>query len=525
LLNNSISQLYIRGLGDLVPRPLKGTERASQPFFSPDGRLIGFFAAGQLRKISRDGGPTVSVARDLVEFPPSATWSPDNTIILPRSAFTGGRRGLSLVSAGGGQPKTLTLSDSANGKRHVYPLVLPDKKTLLFSNQGVGGLEDDYLAIGSVGKGDFEVLDVLATKPLGYVDGHAVFWRADGKIMAVPLDIGRRALSGDAVAVMEGVDIGNGSAVSLSLNGTLTYVSGSSAVRLVWTDEKGLPRNALEEPATFRWPRISPDGAQIAVTLIGSGAPGSNDVWIYNMTTGTRTRLTTGGGERPEWTADGKRVIFTVTDNARAGLWWQPIDGSAPAERLDPMVPGNSNPPLEGVISPDGKTLLLRIASPLTRRDLYYLTIGENIPAKPWLATRSNEITPRFSPDGKWVAYVSDESEDYEVYVRAFPGPGGRYQISTAGGTEPVWAHDGKRIYYMKEGQMMVAEVAPSNGMAVISRKVLFPWRGAPNLAHANYDVSRDGKLLMLQSTGEEPKMVVITNWFSQLRSRLAQER
>ncbi len=522
LQNNAASQIYVRGMGDLVARPLRGTERGFHPFFSPDGRSIGFFANGELRKISRDGGPVIALAQGLREFFASATWTRDNRIIIPRNVFSVGSLGLSQIPAGGGTPKPLTLSDSANGKRHVYPVVLADNKTLLFSNQGRGAFEDDYLAIGSADGGHFTVLDILASKPLGYTDGHAVFWRSDGKILAVPLDIGRRALTGDAIAIMEGVAVGNGSAVSLSLNGTLAFASGNSAVRLVWAEEKAQPRNVLEEPGSYWWPRISPDGTQIAVTIIGSAL---NDVWIYNIRTGTRTRLTTEGGERPEWTPDGKRVLFTNRSPAGAGIWWQPVDGSGPAERLDPRIPGNPTPPLEAVISPDGKTVLVRIISGENHRDLYYMTIGPNTPAKPWLATKANEITPRFSPDGKWVAYASDESRDYEVYVRPFPGPGARYQISTGGGSEPVWSRDGRRIYYMKDGQMMVADVAASNGFAVLSRRVLFPWRAGPNLSHANYDVSPDGKMLMLQSSGEETKMVVITNWFTELRAKLAQAR
>jgi len=510
---DSGTRLYVIALGDSSARPLVGTEGAARPMFSFDGNWIAFVAAGELRKIGRGGSRPIALARGVPDLP--ITWTADNTIILPTSGFMrGSRRGLSRISPTGGAPTTLTVSDSIASKRHWNPLLLSDSTTLLFVDQGPGGAEDDYLAIGSGAGGDFTVLDLHAAKPLGYAHGHVVY-SADGKIMGVPVDLERRARTGDPVVLMDGLL--NNYDISLAWNGTLVYAN--SPAHLVWVDEKGAHETVMDKAASnYQWPRLSPDGSEIAVTISDAT---SWDVWVHNTITRRLVPLDTRGGERPEWTPDGKRVIYMLPGIAgtRSGLWSQPVDGSGPPERVNGTLPGNLS--AEGVISPDGRTLLFRIVTGVGGRDLYYSTIGGSSIAKEWLATRANEITPRFSPDGQWVAYASDESGRYEVYVRSFLGHGRPYKISDAGGAEPVWSRDGRRIYYRSGAQMMVSDVRSLPGFAVISRKSLFAWRGVPDLGHANYDVAADGKLLMVLSGEQDSGMVVIRNWADKLRAKV----
>ncbi len=513
--NDSTTQLYLRALTDSRSRPLPGTEGAARPVFSPDGNWIAFVAGGELKKIARDSPHPIVLARGVPAL--AITWTADNTIIIPTSGLNGGRLGLSRISADGGEPRALTVSDSAAGRRHWNPLMLSDSTTLLFLDQGPGGWEDDYLAIGSATGGDFTVLDVRASMPLGYANGRVVF-SANGKIMAVPVDLKRRIRTGEPVMLMDGLM--NDYDVSLAGNGTL--VLANSFAHLVWVDETGAHHNVIDKPATnYQWPRLSPDGNKIAVTVFDAT---SWDVWIHNTITKTLAPLETQAGERPEWTPDGNRVIYMVPQikGTRSGLWSQPAQGSSPPERVNAMVPDSYA--AEGVISTDGRTLLFRVALFGGRggRDIYYSTIGTSTVVKVWLATKANETSPRFSPDGNWVAYVSDESGRSEVYVRPFLGHDGAYKISDAGGAEPVWSRDGRRIYYRRGAQMMVADVTSSPTFAVVSRKSLFAWRGAPDLGHANYDVAADGKLLMVLSGEQDWDMVVIKKWGEKIRAKVS---
>lgn len=516
-VGDSTTGLYVRSVADTVSRPLAGTAGASRPVFSADGDWIAFFSGRELRKIRRDGGQSVVLARGVSALP--IAWATDNTIILPRSGLKGGRRGLSRIPAEGGEPATLTLSDSVNNKRHWNPLLLSDSVSILFIEQGPGGLEDDYLSIGSATTGNFTVLDVHAATPLGYANGRVVF-TAGGKIMAVPVDLKRRSVTGNAVTILDGLT--NDYDVSLAWNGTLVYAN--SPARLVWVSEKGEQSKVMENSASnYQWPRLSPDETRIAVTISGAGAT-SWDIGIYNTITQSLSPLGATGGERPEWNSNGKDLMYMLPGIARtrAGLWSKSVDGSGPPERLNTTAIRDSGWAAEGVISPDRMSILFRVVTSVGESDLYYSTQGEKTVVKQWLATKANEVTPRFSPDGRFVAYASDESGFYEVYVRPFLGSGAPRRISDGGGAEPVWSRDGRRIYYRKGGWMMVAEVSTSPDITVLSRKSLFAWPGSPDLGHASYDVAADGKLLMVQRSSE---VVVITNWVDRLPASATAEK
>ena len=299
----------------------------------------------------------------------------------------------------------------------------------------------------------------------------------------------------------------------LSLGTPLVYVQGTNQSRLAMVDGRGLARPLLDEPRVFGHPRFSPDGQRIALDIIGQ----STNIWTYEVATKTLTPLTSGGSnDRPEWSPDGHRLLFrSDRGKGSSSLWWQPSDGSGTAEPLFETEGG----PHEGVLTPDGRTLVYRTAATGPRRDIWAVSLGGDRKPRPILTSEFDESVPRLSPDGRWLAYASNESGALEVYVRPFPGPGGRWKISSGGGSEPVWARSGDRIYYRNGRQLVAATVRVSPVFAPIRREVLFESDFLGDLLHANFDVSPDGKhFLMLAPTGDVAQVVVALNWTATLR-------
>jgi Tol biopolymer transport system component len=230
-------------------------------------------------------------------------------------------------------------------------------------------------------------------------------------------------------------------------------------------------------------------------------------------------RLTSGArNDRPEWSPDGRRVLFRTTREGADALWWQAADGSGVAERLV----GMANGPQEGVISPDGKWLVVRTIGATTGRDIHYRAMNGDTTLHPIAVSEFDELMPRVSPDGKWIAYASDESGIREVYVRGFPGPSGKVQVSLGGGSEPIWSPDGRRIYYRRVRDVMAASISTGSGFAVRDRVKMFEGPYATNPIHANFDVSPDGKrFLMINPARSDAEVIVVHNWASEVRERL----
>ena len=278
------------------------------------------------------------------------------------------------------------------------------------------------------------------------------------------------------------------------------------------------------EAKSYSFPRFSPDGKQIAVVVTTSG---SSEVWIYDIASGTSRRLTSGGSsDRPEWTPDGKRLLYTGVGHPRqklAELWWQPSDGSGTAERLQGAAGAGV---FEGVISPDGHVLAYRTNSASAPNDLWYRRLDGDTTPKPIAVTPFAEYAPRFSPDGRWVAYASSQSGTLEVYVQAFPALGALIPVTAAGGQTPIWGRDGRHIYYVANGQVNVATVSTTPSFAVGPRQQLFD--GAYILdagnVHPNFDLAPDGQhLLLLKPTNLEMRTIVVHDWKYELRARIAQ--
>jgi len=505
------TQLYSRSLADLEGTPIPGTEGAYGPFMSPDGQWIAFYTGTKLVRVPISGGTPSLIAE--VARPDNAVWLRDDRIILPTSVFTQGRSGLSVIPAGGGTPRAVFKSDSARGENHATPVGLADGETVIFNSNGPGGLDDDHLAIGSLKTGEFTALNIIAKRPVGLVDDLLLYLPEGGNLMAVPVDVRARKTTGDPFPLLEG--IAGGWNASVSDNGSLLYVEGQSSSTLMLADESGALKQLLPEARQYVSPRFSPDGRRVAFTV----GLGQSDVWVAEIASGTTTRLSTGLADRPAWSSDGQRIAFRSRKAGVASFLWIPVDGSATAEPMPFRMPQGAAQ--EVVISPDGRTALYRVTSK-RRGDIYYSTISGDGDPRPFAAGPGDEHSPKFSRDGRWVAYVSNESGTPEVYVRKFPGHGGRLQVSAGGAGDPVWAHDGRRVFYRNGQNIVAAGLAGTEALEVAGRSIRLRGSFAYTDRHANYDVSPDGTHILVPKTvSQQSRMVWVVNWAAEVRDRV----
>jgi len=301
--------------------------------------------------------------------------------------------------------------------------------------------------------------------------------------------------------------------IALSPNGSLIYQKGGMAGQLV-SVSRGETRVLLDSVQGYLHPRLSPDGNRIAVEIqTATGA----DIWITDLRERTTERLTREGfNNRPEWTPDGTRILYTSTRQPADALWLQPADGSAGAT----LVVQDSNPIREGVVTPDGQSVVYRTDTWKNNRDIYRVPIGGG-QSVPVLAVLNDDKLPRVSPDGKWLAYVSNESGREEVYVRAMSGEGGRVPVSAGGGGEPLWAQGGRRLFYRFQARVMAATIATQPELRVDGREVVFEGQYASDVFHPNYDVTRDGQtFIMVRPIEENRRLVLVVNWIAELRRR-----
>jgi len=515
------AKLYVRAIDRFEARPIPGTDGAETPFFSPDGQSVGFFAEGKLKKVSLSGGAPFTLCIGASNR--GASWGHDDNIIFAPSATSG----LFEVSAAGGKPKPLTVPDRKKGEiSHRWPEILPDGKTLLFSLWSGGSFDDARIVSLSLDTGERRVLIEGGTYARYVPSGHLVYARAGG-LVAVPFDLKRLEVRGPPVTILEGVGTNPASGwaeFSTSTDGSLAYVPGGSSVSertLLWVDRKGTARPLPAPLRAYLCPRLSPDGRVLVVGSEGTG------LWLYDLARDTLTRLTDTAGAfpLPIWTSDGKRVTFRSMVSSSLNLHWMPTDGSSAGERLTT----SENMQSPGSWSPDGQVLAFSENDPTTGWDIWVLKLkGERKP-QPFLQTPFNEGAPIFSPDGRWLAYQSDESGRQEIYVRPFPGPGGKWQISTEGGSEPMWARNGRELFYRSGDKMMAAAIETKPVFAAGKPKLLFEGhyeRGILSFSfEPNYDVSPDGQqFLMIKASEQESvatQLNVVLNWSDEVR-RLA---
>src|SRR6266480_2132640 len=409
------NQLFSRKLDQLEPVLLAGTQTVRSPFFSPDGRWVAYFSSGKLYKLPLGGGQATTVA-DAPGLAFGATWGSTDTIVFRSDS------GLMAVPAAGGEPRLLLKSDTSRGETYSFPHYLPGAKALLFQirSRGVDRLGALTLATGKLTR-----FEQTGSNPQYVSSGHVVLATRTGRLLAVPFDPSRLEITGSALPVAEGVVVGpgGGARMGMSRDGAFAYVSGAMVLReLVMVDRSGSARPLPAEPQGYVAPRISPDGRRIAVEVDDPDLV-SADVWVYDIAHHTRTRLTFDQtGHRPIWTPDGRRIVYSRGQFSQADLYWIPVDGSGPAESL--LVAPDDQ--WAGAVTPDGRTLLFRAGGGGPVRSIYTLSLEGPRTPQPFLANQFENHSPALSPDGHWVAYVSNELGRVEVYVRPFPGPGGR---------------------------------------------------------------------------------------------------
>jgi serine/threonine-protein kinase len=516
----SPGELWLRPIDQLEATRLPGTVNAFAPFFSPDGQSVAYNTGAPiaLRVISLAGGPPLTVSDSA--FPLGGDWGEDGWLYYERQ----GEVGLSRVPAGGGAHEVLTRPDTAQGElSHRWVDALPSGKGALFTIWRGGNAEADIAVVSLETK---EVRVLLRGTMGRYVPtGHIAYTRADGALLAAPFDQHKLEITGPATPLLEGVIVqgGGASQFTVSNSGTLVYAAGVAASeQLVWVERDGTERAvASDMDHDFEYVRVSPDGRRLALSYESDG--GGEDVWVYDVEQGTLSRLTFEGelNTRPVWTPDGSRVTFVSTRGGGRALYWKPWDGSGPAE---PLI-SSGRPIQEAWWSRDGEVLVYREGpGGPTGRDIKYIRPGIDSVPTTFLATEFDELNPTLSPDGNWLAYTSDESGRPEVYVRPFPGPGGRWQVSTDGGQEPVWAHSGKELVYRDPtGDLVSVDVRVEPTFSVGARRVLFQSAAyeRDGAGHVVYDITPDDqRFVFIRNQGGSFDVVVVLNWFEELLRR-----
>jgi serine/threonine-protein kinase len=469
--------------------------------------------AGGIKRVDVDAGTVtpVTLPQEAARLLPTGiSWTGSNI------AASLGAYGVVLVPANGGEARRVAVLRDGRACRCTQdPIVSPDGKWLFVAGPSA------YMV--STAGGEVKDLGVAAESVVGLANGQLYLLTADGRIMAAPVDLSTQTL-GAAVTLEAGLV--SGSIASMSATGSLLMFTGESRTQLELVDERGngAPIAAIGGGTTMMFPRFSPDGKRIAVAASErTGTSLNYRINVIDVASGTTTRLTGDtASDRPEWSPDGKRVMYRrLYGDRREELWWQPYDRSGPPSPLQTSN-GGQRIIAEGVMSPDGASLVFRTLADATGRDIWMRSLAGDTTPKPFEVTSADEIMPRFSPDGRWLAYVSNESGSSEVFVRPFPGPGGRTQISAGGGTEPVWSPDGRRLFYMNGSDLMAANLSAAPTLTVTSRERVLSADVAPGGIHANYDVARDGHhFLMVRNAGGSTDLVVALNWLSEAAKKL----
>ena len=515
------SRLYVRALDQQEAKPLEGLGVPHHPFFSPDGRWIGFFdGTTALKKVSVNGGPAVTVSR-VGAAPSGAAWISDDRIVFATAAGI-----LFTVAADGGEPQRLTMPNAQTSDEMPEPL--PGRNAFLFTRPSRTGTTVD-VAVFDLQAGTSRIVIHNATDAHYIPTGHLVY-AVGPTLRAVRFDIDTLEVSGSPVPVVDHVvrtSFGHAE-FDASANGTLVYVAGDVAAgvrTLVWVDREGREELIKAPARAYAYPRLSPDARKLALDVRDQ----DNDIWIWDFARATLARFTFDPGfdQYPVWTPDGRFLMFDASRSGIGGLYRQPVDGSAPAE----LLTSSKNPQFTQAVSPDGQQLVFREDSEQTGQDLMVMTLAARRP-RPLVQTTAQERNAEISPDGRWLGYESTESGQSEIYVRPMAtGNPGRWQISSGGGTRPLWARSGRELFYLSpDGTMMSVAIEIGDAFTPATPKKLFSGRyyfGGGINAGRTYDVSPDGqRFLMLKEGGADPNAApptidIVLNWTEELK-RLA---
>jgi serine/threonine-protein kinase len=499
------TELFARSLHDLEPVALAGTTNATGPFFSPDSQWVAFFADGQLKKVPVAGGTSLKLCDAPVGL--GGSWSRTDKIVF--ASATGS--GLSQVPAAGGTPERVTTLDVSKGEfSHRWPEWLPDGDTVLFTIGSSGNWSDAQIAAQSLSSGKRSVLVQGGTSPHFLEDGTLLYAR-NGRLESIAMDARSLTVSGKPVTVIDDVrQSADGAAqFSVSPTGHAVFVpAGVDATRRrlvsVARDRTSTPLAAGAGPYTS--PRVSPDGMKLIVALDAA----TPDLWVYDMSAGgPLTQLTfDAGASSPMWARNGKQeAVFSSTRMGVLNLFTASLGGGGPVRLV-----ASDHQQFSGSWGTDG-TLVYAEQRPSTGRDILLLPAGQLAP-RPLLASRADETSPRMSPDGRLLAYVSNASGRFEVYVGPLSAPERARPISTEGGTEPVWSVNGREVYY-REGARMMAVSIDAAGSPAGKPSFLFEGSFARGTSDtANYDVTSDGRFIMVQPPPEAgPVLHMLMNW------------
>ena len=509
-----------------------GTDGGVSPFFSPDGRWVGFFADGKLKKVPLEGGPPITLCA--IKEPRgtsygAGSWGANGTIVFMPSYFSG----LRLISASGGEPRALTTPDARRLESHNFPQILPDGEHVLFEIENAGPNSVPRAAIVSLRTGRQRIVEEDAAYPRYLPTGFLVFTRG-GSLLAVPFNLKRLEVSGLAVPMLDDLLTNrrytNAAHMAFSSNGTLIYRSRGQFQRtLVWVGREGAIERVPFPPALYFEVSLSPDGTRWAALAIETHE--SVGLVIGDFARGALTRAPAEGSlQSLVWTPDGKRIALNFSANPQdlGRVNWISADGSVPPEPLTSETARQAEIPTS--FSPDGDLLLFNMFSlahpgpPDTGWDIYVLPLGAERKAYPFLQTRFDEHSARFSPDGRWVAYQSNESGRFEVFVRPFPGPGAKWQLSAEGGSQPHWSRDGRELFYRNEGKMMVVEVETKPAFHAGRPQMLFEGQFL-----RSYDAEPSGRrFLMIKRDAAESgpaRLNVVLDWFEEVKRRVGGAR
>jgi serine/threonine-protein kinase len=520
------SQLYVRSLSQDDSVPLAGTFNARAPFFSPDGEWIGYFQLTDLKKVSVRGGPPVTICANCAAGNRGAAWAPDDTIIF---VAQGGNSGLLRVSAGGGQPAVIAKPDASNGETvYTWPHLLPGGHAVLFNVFSKGAIDEGIIAVRDLRTGTQQTVLRGGAYPLFTKSGHLVYATA-GTLRAIRFDPATMVASGSPLPVLNHVaSKGTGAAdVSVSRDGAMVYISGvPGTLDLTSLDRQGHEERLNLPPRPYLTLRLSPDAQRIAVDIRDQ----ENDIWIWDLSRRTLSRLTAGPfiDQSPVWSPDGRRLAFSSTRLGAANLYWQATDGTGTAEQL--TTARNTQTPL--AFTPDGKSLIFReldAASGFSM--LNVLSLEGDRTAKPLSRSPISGINAALSPDGHWLAYQSTDGGQDNIHIRPFPDvEGGHWQVSTDGGSRPVWSSSGSELLYLDSRfRLMSVKVQPKPFSVGASSSVV--QLGGPGVGVGRpFDVTADGQRIVTitktedKSEAQPNQLRVILNWDEELR-RLAPAR
>jgi eukaryotic-like serine/threonine-protein kinase len=515
--------LWMRALGSFEARPLVGTDGGFQPFWSSDSRTVGFFAKGKLKWIDVSGGSVQTVCDAPSNY--SGAWSHDGTIIFSRGVASG----LYRVPATGGTPIQLTTVDaSRNEIEHIWPYFLPDGRHFLFLARNAQP-ENSAIYVGTLdSKETTRLLQVHSS--MAYASpGYLLFVR-ESSLMAQGFDADTLQLNGDAFPVAEHTvrnSISGRAMFSVSENGVLVFRAGGGMTnnQLVWFDRSGKQLSVLTPPGSYNAPALSPDEKKVAVSRLDLQTGTPSDIWLIDLERGSQIRLTTDPTSDlyPSWSPNGDRVTWVSTRNGVTSIYQKLSNAASPEEPLVSSAELKFNPQW----APDGQSIIYAQLNPKTNVDLYLLSLSGEKKSTSWLQTSFIEAQPRLSPNGRWIAYISNETEQFQVYVDSFPATGAKVAISIGGGSQPQWRADGRELYYYAPDRKLMAvevdgdgptfkvgEARPLFEIRVASIDQSFPGNGY-------YTVTHDGKRFLVSSLPEAPErqqINVIVNWAADIK-------